>query len=176
MLERFAFTDKEIDELIGSMVILVDTREKENGHITDHFTKKGIAFKKKALSQGDYSFMLPANEALSIPRDLYFDREIMIERKGSLEELSGNLAQQRDRFEKELALAPANKVLLIENASYADMAAGNYRTQYNKKSFWASLHSFWHRYGLPFVFIENKKCSGLFIYGTFCYYLKSHLK
>ena len=124
-----------MDELISSIVILVDTREQKSDHITDYFDRKNITYKKKALKFGDYSFMLPANESLSIPRDLYFTNSCVIERKASLEEISGNLTNGRDRFEKELCLAPAAKVLLIENASYGDIAAGNYDTKYNRKSF-----------------------------------------
>ena len=56
-----------MDELISSMVILVDTREKVNDHILEYFDKKNITYKKKALDYGDYSFMIPANEKLSIP-------------------------------------------------------------------------------------------------------------
>ena len=72
--------------------------------------------------------MIPANEKLSIPRDLYFNTTCVIERKASLEEISNNLTKERDRFEKELCLAPKTKVLLIENASYEDIATGNYDT------------------------------------------------
>lgn len=158
------------------MVILHDTREQENTHITDYFDKKGIAHKKKALKYGDYSFYITANEALSIPRDLYFDTECVIERKGSLEELSGNLTKDRDRLEKEFSLCRAKKILMIENANYADVVNGNYDTQYNKKSYWASLHSFWWKYDLPPFFVPDNKYSGIFIRGCFEYYLKNYLK
>lgn len=172
----FRYTDKEKEELFKSIIILVDTREKLNQHIIDYFDKKHIQYKKKALKQGDYSFMIPSNSELNIPRDLLFSNKIVVERKASAEELSGNLSQQRDRFEKELALAPLNKVLLIENTSYADIVGGNYNTQYNKKSYLASLHSFWWKYNMPFVFMPNKQYSALFIYGTFQYWLKNYLK
>ena len=66
------------------MTVLVDTREQENGHITDYFDAKGIPYKKKALEFGDYSFLIPRNDELSIPRDLIFSHKIMIERKASL--------------------------------------------------------------------------------------------
>ena len=122
ILDKYKFTDKEMEELISSMTILVDTREQKNNHITDYFDRKKINYKNKALSYGDYSFMIPANEKLSLPRDLYFNNSCVIERKGSLEEISGNLTNGRDRFEKELCLAPKTKVLLIENASYEDIA------------------------------------------------------
>ena len=80
-----------MEELISSIVILIDTREKSFSHITDYFDRKDIKYKKKALAYGDYSFMLEQNEKLSIPRPLYFDKKIVVERKGSLEEISGNL-------------------------------------------------------------------------------------
>lgn len=176
MISCYKYTDKEIDELVNSMVILVDTREKNADHITDSFDKNKIAYKKKALDYGDYSFLLPANEKLSIPRDMMFDTKVVVERKGSLEEISGNLTNGRDRFEKELCLAPKTKVLLIENANYSDVATGNYQTQYNKKSFLASLHSFWFKYNAPIMFMPDNRYSALFIKKYFEYYLKNYLR
>ena len=165
-----------MDELISSMVILVDTREKVNDHILEYFDKKNITYRKKALDYGDYSFMIPANEKLSIPRDLYFMNKVVVERKASLEEISGNLTNGRDRFEKELCLAPKEKVLLIENASYEDVAKGNYNTQYNKKSFLGSLHSFWFKYDIPIMFMPDNSYSALFIKKYFEYYLKNYIR
>lgn len=177
MLTKYYYTDKEKEQIIKSMVILVDGREKEgkNNHILDWFDKKKIPWKKKSLSKGDYSFYIPANEELHIPRDLYFDSDIVVERKASLEEISGNLTQHRDRFEHELSLAPKNKVLLIENANFEDIVEGNYDTQYNRKSFLASLFTFWIRYNCPVFFMPDNKYSGLFITLYFQYYLKNIL-
>lgn len=158
------------------MTILTDTREKSNLHLIEYWDKKGILHKKRALDYGDYSFMIPKNESLNIPRDCYFDKEIVVERKGSAEELSTNLTKERDRLEKELSLAPKNKVILIENCSYVDIVTGNYDTQYNKKSYWASLHSFWHRYDVPIMFMPDDKFSGLFIRGYFEYYFKNYIR
>lgn len=176
ILSNYKYTDKEQGELIKSMTILVDTREKVNDHIIDYFERKDIPYKRKSLKCGDYSFYIPACEALSIPRDIYFDNQIIIERKASLEELSNNLSKERDRFEKELALSPKVKTILIENADYKDVVTGNYNTQYNKKSYWATIHSFWFKYDVPFVFMQHKECSGQFIRGFFEYYLKNILR
>ena len=176
MIQQFKFSDKEQEELLKSIVILVDTREKVNQNITDYFDKKSILYKKKSLSYGDYSFYLPAKPDLSIPRDLYFDNQIVIERKASLEELSNNLAKERDRFEKELSLCKAQMILLIENANYSDIITGNYNTQYNKKSFLGSLHSFQFKYNLPFFFMPDNKYSPVFIYATFTYWLRDYIK
>lgn len=178
MLDKFKYTDKEIDQLVDSMTILVDSREKCNDHLFTAWdsARVPIKYRKKALERGDYSFMLPMNEGLNIPRDLYFDKEIIVERKGSLEEISGNLTKERDRLEKELALAPPTKVLLIENASYSDICLGNYRTEYNKKAFLASLHAFWQRYNIPVFFMPDPKYSGIFIWNYFKSYLKEQLR
>lgn len=136
MLGKYKYTEAEEKELLSSIVILVDTKEKVNNHITDYFDAHGIPYKKKALQNGDYSFYVPKNEKLSIMRDTYFNDEIFIERKANLEELSANLSAERARFEKEMATAKAKKkYLLIENAGYEDVVNGNYDTQYNKKSY-----------------------------------------
>lgn len=165
-----------MEQLVSSMVILVDTREKNISHILDSFDKNHISYERKALNYGDYSFYIPKDESLSLQRDLFFDREVVIKRKASLEEISGNLTKERDRFEKELCLAPKEKVLLLENASYADIATGNYKTQYNKKSFLASIHTFWFRYHTPIFFMSDNKYSALFIKKYFEYYLKEQLR
>jgi hypothetical protein len=175
MFNKYKYTEKEKDQILRSITILIDKREKSCDHITKYFDDKKISYKSKALSQGDYSFYIKANEILSIPRDLYFDKEVAIERKGSLEELSGNLSKERDRFEKELSLFPGKMFLLIENANYHDIYENNYQTQYNKKSFIGSLHTFNYRYNLPFIFIPKKEISGVYIYCCFHYYLKSIL-
>ena len=157
ILNLYKYTDKEIDELVKSMVILCDTREKSNAHVTDWFDKKKITYKSKALSNGDYSFYVPANEDLNIDRDLYFDREIMIERKASLDELSGNFTQNRTRFEEEMATYPGKKYLLVENADYEDVVKSNYDTKFSSKAYLASLHAFNHRYDLQIMFMPYAK-------------------
>ena len=177
MFRNYKYTEKEKDEIISSMVVIIDTREQKVDHIKKYFEKSKIPFVVKKLDYGDYSFYIPANESLSIPRDIYFDKEIIVERKASLEELSGNLvAADRARFEKELCLAPPHKVLLIENASYGDMVQGKYRTQYSGKAYWASLHKLWHEYDIPFIFMPESKYSGVFIRGYFEYYLKNLIR
>lgn len=90
--------------------------------------------------------------------------------------LSTNLTKGRDRIEKEFALAPYEKVLLVENAGYSDIADGNYRGDYNKKSFLASIHTFWFKYHIPVFFMPDHKYSPLFIKKYFEYYLKNYMR
>lgn len=173
MLDCYKYTDKEKQEIINSMVVLVDTREKNNQTLLDIWDKKGLKYKKKKLDYGDYSVMIPKNDKLNIPRDIYFDQKIIVERKGSLSEISGNLTNGRDRLEKELALSPLHKAMLIENGSFEDIANGNYDTQYNKKSFLASLFTFQFRYDMPIVYVSEQKYTALYIRMYFEYYLKT---
>lgn len=101
----------------------------------------------------------------------------MVERKANLEELSGNLtANSGKRIRKEFARAPKNKILLIEEATYPMLVEGKYDTEFNPKAYWAMLLSMWHEYGIPVMFMPNKKYSGQFIYGYLYYYIRNLLK
>lgn len=176
MLERYYYTDKEIERLCKSIVILVDTREKKNLHITDWFNKKKIPWKNKALCNGDYSMMVPADTSLDINRDIYFDKEIIIERKQSLDEIASNFTTNRARFKEEFSTFDGYKYLLIEGATYGDVIKNNYNNKLSTKAFLASLHSFNHKYRLDTTFMPDPQYSAPWIYGTLYYYLKSILR
>jgi len=173
-IKLYKYTKEELDQLLKSTVILCDTREQRNEHITDFFNDNGIQYKNMALKYGDYSFYLPRNEALGIARDTYFNNEIVIERKGSLEELSGNLAQDRQRFEDEFLRAKSKIILMVEALGYEQIMNHNYRTELSEKAFIASLFSFKYRYDIDIQFI-GKGNAGKFIYTTFYYYLRENL-
>ena len=77
MITECKFSYDQIKKLSKEMVILIDTKEKANDHITDYFDKKGIAYKRQALEFGDYSFMIPQVEGLT-SNELYFHKEIVV--------------------------------------------------------------------------------------------------
>lgn len=158
------------------MVILVDSREKRNEHILSYFDKQEIAYKKEKLEYGDYSFMIPATAA---GEDIFFHRDIAIERKASLEELSGNLAQERERFEKEFLKAGNDgcKIyLMIESpGGYSDIIGHRYRTEFTPAAYMASLKTWESRFGCNVQFIDNQY-SGYYIYSTFSYFAREKLK
>ena len=158
-----------------SIIILVDSREQSWSHISKYFDEKKIPYKVKKLNYADFSYYIPKNDELNIPRDMYMDQIVAIERKGSLEELSGNFSNDRDRFEKELSLYKGKMHLLIENSSYDDIYSNNYKTQYNKKSYMGSLHSFALRYDLSIMFMPKNECSGVYIFCVCYYHLKNLL-
>ncbi len=175
MIKFYRFTDKELKELLRSMVIISDTREQENGHILKFFDEKKIAYKTEKLDFCDYSFYLPANAELGIVKDLYFTDKISLEKKNSLEELSSCFTNTRTQFENEFIRSKGKVHLLIENASYEDILAHKYKTDYNPTSFLASLHSFQNRYDLSVNFIKDRRYSGQFIFFTLYYYLRNYL-
>ena len=160
MLNLYYYTDSEAKAILKSMVVLVDTREQENKHITDYLEKKKIAYVKRALPAGDYSVMIPKNEEFGIMRDIYLnlDREdgILIERKNSAEELAGNLGRNRDRFENELEkMKGAEKHLIVEKGNWSDIFAGRYNSLVTSASYRGSLMAFMTRYGLHVHFVEK---------------------
>ena len=176
IIRNYKYTDTEKNKLLKSIVVLVDTRENKNDHITEWFEKKKIKYEAKALGNGDYSFYLPKNSELNIDRDLYFDRDIMIERKASADELALNFTKHRSRFEEELATYKGKKYLMIESTRYSDIVSENYRSQYKGASYLATLHTFSHRYDMDVVFMPENKYSGLWIYMTLTYWLRERLR
>ena len=177
MLERLKYSEEEQKRLMKSMVVLIDSREKKNQHITDYFDKHKIPYKVVALEYGDYSFHIPADDTLSIPRDMSFEKEIILERKNSAEELSLCLTKTRARFEEEFIKAKdTKKYLIVENCNYEDIVNGNYESQYNSKSFLGSIHSFDHKYDLRIVFLPDRAYTPIYIYGVLQYYLRNVIR
>lgn len=175
ILQYYKYTNKEQKQILKSIVVLVDTREKVNSHILDFFNEHGIAYHTRALPHGDYSFMVPANQSLNIDRDLYFYNQIMVERKNSASELATNFSTHRARFQEELATFPGKKYLLLENSSYHDIINGRYRSKLSPQVFLSSLHAFNHRYGIEVVYMPNNDFSGMWLYKTFLYYLREKM-
>lgn len=173
-MKQYKYPVEDIKLLLKQMVILVDSRERKNGHVLDYFKKNGIVYRETKMDYGDYSFMIPAADG-----DIYFHRDCVIERKASLEELSGNLAQERERFEKEFLRAGndgAKTYLMVENpGGYSDIIAHRYKTEFAPAAFMASMKTWEHRFGCNVQFIAPEY-SGYYIVSTFQYYAREALK
>lgn len=176
MLE-YNYSEKEKKEILKSMKIIVDTREKNNYHILEYWDNSKIEYIKKSLEFGDYSFFIPANIDLGIMKDIHFDKEIVIERKNSLDELCGNLGKNRQQFENELLRATKGRkfILMVEDATFQNLLRGNYRSLLSSKALFSSLMTFQNRYNVIITFME-KDCVYQYIYNTFYYYLRELLK
>ena len=175
-MKQYKFSVEDIKKFAKSMVILVDSREKKNSHIIDYFKKQGISYKSEKLDYGDYSFMIPA---VAAGEDIYFHKDIIIERKASLEELSGNLAQKRQQFETEFLKAKSDNCksyLMIEApGGYSDIIGHKYRTEFTPTCFMASLKTWEHRFDTNIQFI-SPEYSGYYIVSTFQYFCREVLK
>lgn len=174
---KFHYTDTELKALLSSLTVVVDTREQENTHITDYFTKHKIPFVSKKLDFGDYSAMIPENHNSGILRDTYFTDSIVVERKNGLTELANNLSNDRARFEQELIRATGCKLfLMVEDGNgYSNILNHKYNSEYNEKSFLATLATYTARHNLNVNFVPQS-CAGHFVAHTLVYHVREFLK
>ena len=164
----------EIESALNSIEILVDTREKVWGHIESGLKEIGCPCVAHKLDFGDYSYKYTNPEG----EDIFCHKEIVVERKANAEEISGNLTKQRERFKREFEKANAlgtDVYLLIENCNWGIIDNHGYRTNFNPKSFEASLFSFMAKYNLKLQFC-NSTFSAKLIHGIFRYHLRNKLE
>lgn len=178
MIVKVKLSDTNVNKLMKNMVVIVDTREQANSHITSYFDKKGIKYKVRKLDFGDYSCYLEANPELGILQDISLENRFVIEKKNSLEEISSNLTKGRTEFENEFIRAKdkgAKIHLMIEGGSWDNIHNHVYNTQFNEKSFYNSMLAFQGKYDLSVEFVE-KDLSPIHIIRVFQMELKTLLK
>lgn len=149
------------------MVILHDTKEQQNQHIIDYFEKEGIRHKARSLKTGDYTFMLEADPEFGINRDLWFSDVLAIERKNSVEELAGNIADSGGtaRFAREMSRFKDIQTvyLVIENDRLDDIISHNYRSQINSDSFLRTMLT-WQKKSNFYINFVRRENMGKLIY------------
>lgn len=163
------YSDTDIKKALKGLVVLCDSREQVNKEIIAYFDKANVQHVTRALETGDYSAMLGSST---------FEDEIVIERKANLDEIAGNFANGRDRFEREFIRAKANGIkvfLIIENASWSDILIHNYRSDLKPQSFIATLLSWQARFNITVVFCKPSE-TGQIIYTTLYYWIRNRLK
>ena len=163
----------EVEDALESMVLLVDTREQQTPRSKVRYAQFGIPYERQTLNFGDYSakVRMPSGEWHC------FDREIVIERKLGLEELSACFFQERNRFTREFEQAKAAGAriyLLIENASWLDIIRHNYKTRVSPKAFAGSILAFEARYDCKVQFC-SQLCSGSLIRDILHYEVRERL-
>lgn len=179
----YRFTDTEIKKLLKeNFAILYDTREQVNSHILTYFKDNKIPYKRATIKEGDYTAIITARPEMGIPRDLYF--KVGVERKNSIDELAGNLAEKTDsrddiRFERELIRAKAKGIkmfLVIEEFNGLNHIRNNdYRSLYSPKAFEGKLSSIQDKYLNDTIFC-NPEQSGLEIFRKLYYAIRNYLK
>jgi hypothetical protein len=175
-VKEFKFSVEQIKGMLKKMVVLVDSREQKNGHILDYFQRQGIAYEVQKLDYGDYSCKIPA---MAAGKDIYFHDSIVIERKNSLEEISGNFSKGRERLEMEFLKARnagAKIYLLVESPlGYTGIITHGYKTQMKPAAFMASLKTWEHRFDANIQFIDPVY-SGYYIASTLQYFVREALR
>jgi len=134
--------------------LIVDTREQINPRYEarmESFKRMGITPVRRKLFAGDYSAVAHTHSG-----DVDYTRRVVHERKQNLEELITCFSSDRTRFEAELERAHkcgCRLYVVTEGGSYADLAAGNYRNNFDPRYALATYHTFEQRYGCHFVFL-----------------------
>lgn len=163
----------EVEQMVQSMVILVDTREQKCDHIEHSLGVLKCPCERLKLNYGDYSckYKLLSGEWS------FFTDKVAIERKASLDELAGNFTKGRERFRKEFTRAVEDKAkiyLLLEESSYMNILRHKYRSQFEPNSFLATLWSWQEEFNFTITMLPNDM-SGMYIKGTLFYALKKYL-
>ena len=179
---RNRYTEAEIKTILKNLCVIVDTREQVWVNIEDYFKKQNIQYRRENLNQGDYSICIVSNEEtkpLGITRDLYFDNEIVIERKASIDEVAGNMKEpDRTRLKKEFSYLKSRGVkvhFFLEDKDFdINLRQQKYRSQYNPKALYGSIKAFEAEFGFT-VRPVSKDIIGSEIYYTLYYHVKNSL-
>jgi hypothetical protein len=96
-----------------------------------------------------------------------------VERK-SLADLVACLGVERGRFERELQKAAAWEAFaVVVEASWADLANGQYRSRLNPHAACMSVLAFTARYRIPFIFAGGRQAAEYATWGFLREYLQS---
>lgn len=153
-------------EVLASFRILVDNREHATPAARRRYNAFEVPWSHATLSYGDYAYnvtlpcgmaLLDENETLTPP--------CVVERKMSLDELALCFGRSRDRFEREFQRATNHDsriFLLVENATWEELLAGEYRSKLHPNALYASLTAWMVRYNAQVIFCK-KETSGKMI-------------
>ena len=162
---------------LKNVTVLIDTREQKNQHIISGFERFGISYQSHKLDYGDYSFSIGGRD---------FSLSCAVERKGSIDELYGNVTKDRNRIEKEFYAASSMNTdftLLIEGCGSLesmkqyqvpdwDMDHLNRKEKEIGKICYSTVYSWMcgNRYQFHTVFIKNNSDSASRILEIFYWY------
>ena len=132
---------------------MIDTREQDL-HILHDLEKLQIPYIRKKLDYGDYSFEF---------NGVSYEHNIVIERKGSLDEIIGNFTKGRERFKREFERSKGCKVILMVEASNEQLEAGNYRSRMKPNDLKSFLKTWCNKFQLELKFVEKDKACELIL-------------
>ena len=162
------YTEGQLAEELAKLTVIIDSNEKVYSHIENYLKKNDVKYKVRKLETGDYTAMLG---------DMTLENDVAIERKASLDEICGNFTRERERFEREFLRAKATGLkmfLVIENASWAKVFLGDYRSALPPKSLIAALLSWQVRFNITIIFCNPEETPKI-IHGILHYYAREVL-
>lgn len=174
-----------LQEFKEAITVIVDTREQRCSVLLAGLSQEGVRFKTKGLKFGDYSFILDSKS---------FEKEIVVERKANLSELSNNFCSGRKRFENEFCKAKelgAKVILLIEDAYGREKmllrrsldADKSLTAEQRQKKTWksnftanamvGSIAAWKERYGFELVFCDKRSTAGEMLDRFYKYFVEA---
>ena len=155
---------KEIESVLETFRIIVDTREQETPKARKRYRLMKRT-ERATLDFGDYAGNIDIGGVPIHDTAARIKAQCVIERKMSLDELAECFTRGRARFEREFQRArdAGSKVyLLVEDASYEDILLHRYRSKFAATAFIGSIISWGIRYNMTPVFCRAET-SGVII-------------
>lgn len=168
------YTNFEVDHMLESMKILIDTREQNTESLKRRIESFGCPSERCCLNVGDYSVAYTdiAGEPINL------SNKVAVERKMNSDELCNCFTKGRERFRREFERAKEKNMklhLIIENESWERVFAGKYRSRMNPDAIIASMLAWSIRYNFNIHFCK-KETTGKLIYKILRYELKEILE
>lgn len=151
-------TALEIETILDTFRIIVDTREQETERSRHRYRAFGVPYERGTLRYGDYSANISIDGIPLYDVSVPVFSKCVIERKMSLDELAICFTSGRDRFEREFERVMENgsKVfMVVENASYEKIIKHDYKSRFHPNAFLASLTAWSVRYQINVVFCQS---------------------
>ena len=151
----------EVEQALGSLTILVDTREHPTEQAQRRYASFGCPWRREKLFAGDYS----ATVTLPDGSEFSLADSVTVERKSGFDELCQCFTHERKRFAAEFDRAQAEGMwlyLLVEYGTWENAYSGKYRSQMKPNALTGSLLAWVARYGSP-VLMCKPETSGRLI-------------
>lgn len=151
-------TALEIETILDTFRIIVDTREQETERARHRYKAFGVPYERGTLRYGDYSANISFDGLPLYDISVPVFSKCIIERKMSLDELAICFTSNRDRFEREFERAVENNAriyLIVENGSYEKIIRHEYKSRFHPNAFLASLTAWSVRYQINVVFCQS---------------------
>lgn len=144
------------------MTIIVDSREQAPFPFRGA-RYEGVAVEVGTLPTGDYSLAGLTDK-------------VAVERK-ELADLVACLGRERERFERELQRGAAlDAFAVVVEASWQELASGQYRSRLNPHAACQSVLAFAGRYRVPFLFAGSRAAAEYMAWGFLRQYLEGARK